>query len=135
MSSISLLLGRDPGGANIDRSVQTWNYVCQSLCIVGMTVCFCLRLYTRIFVLNGFNKEDCECPGLSYDKNIYKIMEVSTDSIYRDLCGRLGKTTRPLYGQIETAADRTDTDSFSGPATLSLRSLVGGRGASHIVPG
>lgn len=59
MASVSSLFGRSPGDPNIDRSVQTWDYVCQSLCIVGMTVCFGLRVYTRVFVLNGFNKEDC----------------------------------------------------------------------------
>lgn len=59
MDSMSSLLGRSPEHSNIDQDVQTWNYVCQSLCIVGMTVCFGARVYTRVFVLNGFNKEDC----------------------------------------------------------------------------
>jgi hypothetical protein len=60
MASLSSLLGRSPGDPNIDRDVQNWNYVCQSLCIFGMTVFFGLRVYTRAFLLNGFNKEDCE---------------------------------------------------------------------------
>ncbi|KAJ5149076.1 hypothetical protein N7448_000654 [Penicillium atrosanguineum] len=61
MASVSSLLGRSPGDSNINRSVQTWNYVCQSLCIIGMTVCFGLRVYTRAVILNGFNKEDLMC--------------------------------------------------------------------------
>jgi hypothetical protein len=51
---------RDARDASIDRSVQTWNYVCQSLCIIGMTLFFGLRVYTRCFILSGFGKEDCE---------------------------------------------------------------------------
>lgn len=54
------LLERGSEDASIDRSVQKWNYACQSLCIIGMTVFFGLRLYTRLFILRGFGKEDCE---------------------------------------------------------------------------
>lgn len=54
------LLPRDPDGADIDSSVQKWNYACQSLCIIAMTLFFGLRVYTRLFILNGFGKEDCE---------------------------------------------------------------------------
>jgi hypothetical protein len=54
------LLPRDPGDVDIDRSVQKWNYACQSLCIITMTLFFGLRVYTRQFILNGFGKEDCE---------------------------------------------------------------------------
>ncbi|KAJ6107697.1 hypothetical protein N7523_009020 [Penicillium sp. IBT 18751x] len=61
MASGSSLLGRSPGDTDINRSVQTWDYVCQSLCIFGMTVCFGLRVYTRIFILHGLNKEDWMC--------------------------------------------------------------------------
>jgi hypothetical protein len=56
----SLLSERSPGDVDIDRSIQTWNFVCQSLCIIGMAVFFGLRLYTRISILSGFGKEDCE---------------------------------------------------------------------------
>ncbi|KAJ5188728.1 hypothetical protein N7491_005048 [Penicillium cf. griseofulvum] len=52
------LLERGSGDASIDRSVQQWNYACQSLCIIGMTVFFGLRVYTRLYILNGFGKED-----------------------------------------------------------------------------
>jgi hypothetical protein len=58
LSSSSVLL--DARDASIDRSVQTWNYACQSLCIIGMTLFFGLRVYTRCFILSGFGKEDCE---------------------------------------------------------------------------
>jgi hypothetical protein len=51
---------RDARDASVDRSVQTWNYVCQSLCIIGMTLFFGLRVYTRCCILSGFGKEDCE---------------------------------------------------------------------------
>lgn len=51
---------REAGDGSIDRSVQTWNYACQSLCIIGMTLFFGLRVYTRCFILSGFGKEDCE---------------------------------------------------------------------------
>jgi hypothetical protein len=54
------LLERASGDASIDRSVQNWNYACQSLCIIAMTVFFGLRMYTRVFILSGFGKEDCE---------------------------------------------------------------------------
>ncbi|KAJ5166658.1 uncharacterized protein N7482_005439 [Penicillium canariense] len=57
----SSLVQRDSGGGSIDRSVQSWNYACQSLCIIGMTVFFGLRVYTRCFLLNGFGKEDWAC--------------------------------------------------------------------------
>ncbi|CEO60201.1 hypothetical protein PMG11_04839 [Penicillium brasilianum] len=55
----------------IDRSVQTWNYVCQSLCIFGMCAFFGIRLYTRLFMVRGFEKEDWACSiawflGVSY---------------------------------------------------------------------
>lgn len=54
------LFERGSGDASIDRSVQQWNYACQSLCIIGMTAFFGLRIYTRLFILSGFGKEDCE---------------------------------------------------------------------------
>jgi len=60
MTLMSSLMGRSPGDPDIDHAVQTWDYVTQSLCIIMMTLFFGLRLYTRVFVLNGFNKEDCE---------------------------------------------------------------------------
>lgn len=60
MPSIMALSPRDPGDADIDDSVQKWNYACQSLCIITMTLFFGLRVYTRLFILNGFGKEDCE---------------------------------------------------------------------------
>lgn len=51
-------LQRDAGDTSIDRSVQTWNFVCQSLCIFGMSIFFGIRLYTRLFILSGFGRED-----------------------------------------------------------------------------
>ncbi|KAJ5294147.1 hypothetical protein N7508_008968 [Penicillium antarcticum] len=57
---MSSLLERASGDASIDRSVQNWNYACQSLCIIGMTVFFGLRMYTRVFILSGLGTEDCE---------------------------------------------------------------------------
>jgi hypothetical protein len=60
MHAMSPLLERASGDASIDRSVQNWNYACQSLCIIGMTVFFGLRMYTRVFILSGLGKEDCE---------------------------------------------------------------------------
>ncbi|PKY03825.1 hypothetical protein P168DRAFT_311363 [Aspergillus campestris IBT 28561] len=55
------LSGRDM--ASPDRSMQNWNYATQSLCIGGMTMFFALRVYTRMFILNGFTKEDWICFG------------------------------------------------------------------------
>ncbi|CAI7655065.1 unnamed protein product [Penicillium discolor] len=55
------LFERGSGDASIDRSVQQWNYACQSLCIIGMTAFFGLRIYTRLFILSGFGKEDWTC--------------------------------------------------------------------------
>jgi hypothetical protein len=61
MHSIMLLLSeRGSEVVDIDRGVQSWNFACQSLCIIGMAVFFGLRLYTRMFILSGFGKEDCE---------------------------------------------------------------------------
>ncbi|KAF9885402.1 hypothetical protein FE257_012924 [Aspergillus nanangensis] len=45
----------------IDDSVQKWNIATQSLCIGLMTILFGLRAYTRMFILNGFSKEDWFC--------------------------------------------------------------------------
>ncbi|KAE8367630.1 hypothetical protein BDV27DRAFT_123625 [Aspergillus caelatus] len=47
----------------IDRTVQKWNTATQSLCIAAMTLFFLMRAYTRVFLLNGFNKEDWTCLG------------------------------------------------------------------------
>lgn len=44
----------------VNDSVQQWNKATQSLCIIAMTVFFMLRVYTRLRILNGFGKEDCE---------------------------------------------------------------------------
>ncbi|OQD81246.1 hypothetical protein PENANT_c028G02056 [Penicillium antarcticum] len=68
---MSSLLERASGDASIDRSVQNWNYACQSLCIIGMTVFFGLRMYTRVFILSGLGTEDWACLtatflGISY---------------------------------------------------------------------
>lgn len=57
----SALPQHEAGDTAIDRSVQTWNYVCQSLCIFGMSASFGLRLYTWLFTQSGFGKEDCAC--------------------------------------------------------------------------
>ena len=55
----SALPQHEAGDTAIDRSVQTWNYVCQSLCIFGMSASFGLRLYTWLFTQSGSGKEDC----------------------------------------------------------------------------
>lgn len=49
-----------PDNGSVDRSVQKWNTATQALCISAMTIFFGLRVYTRLFILNGFTKEDCE---------------------------------------------------------------------------
>ncbi|PKX96578.1 putative integral membrane protein [Aspergillus novofumigatus IBT 16806] len=56
--ALAVMLGRDVGDS-VDTSMQNWNTATQILCIVAMTVFFGLRVYTRIFILNGFGKEDC----------------------------------------------------------------------------
>ena len=57
--ALGQLFERDDANS-IDRTVQKWNTVTQSLCIAAMTLFFLLRVYTRVFLLNGFNKEDCK---------------------------------------------------------------------------
>lgn len=52
---------REDWDTSINRSVQTWNYVCQSLCIFGMSAFFSIRLYTRLYIIRGFGKEDWTC--------------------------------------------------------------------------
>jgi hypothetical protein len=56
--ALAVMLGRDVGDS-VDTSMQHWNTATQILCIVAMTVFFGLRVYTRIYILNGFGKEDC----------------------------------------------------------------------------
>jgi hypothetical protein len=56
--ALAELLGRDAPNS-VDKTVQNWNTATQILCIVAMTVFFGLRVYTRIFILHGFGKEDC----------------------------------------------------------------------------
>jgi hypothetical protein len=61
--AIVQFFGRDDAATSdktIDRTVQKWNIATQSLCIIAMTFFFALRVYTRVFLLNGFTKEDCE---------------------------------------------------------------------------
>ncbi|CAG8007960.1 unnamed protein product [Penicillium salamii] len=58
---MSLLSARGSGDVDIDRSVQQWNFACQSLCIIGMALFFGLRLYTRMFILSGLGREDWAC--------------------------------------------------------------------------
>ncbi|KAJ5465299.1 uncharacterized protein N7458_000985 [Penicillium daleae] len=72
LSSSSVLL--DARDASIDRSVQTWNYACQSLCIIGMTLFFGLRVYTRCFILSGFGKEDWLCSAAWFLGVCYSII-------------------------------------------------------------
>ncbi|KAF4213652.1 hypothetical protein CNMCM8980_009715 [Aspergillus fumigatiaffinis] len=55
--ALAVMLGRDVGDS-VDTSMQHWNTATQILCIVAMTVFFGLRVYTRIYILNGFGKED-----------------------------------------------------------------------------
>jgi hypothetical protein len=43
-----------------DTTAQTLDYITQSLCLVFMTVFFGLRMYVKLFILNGFGIEDCE---------------------------------------------------------------------------
>lgn len=64
-------LQREDWDVSIDRSVQTWNYVCQSLCIFWMSTFFGIRLCTRLFIVHSFGKEDWACSiafflGVSY---------------------------------------------------------------------
>ncbi|PLN75303.1 hypothetical protein BDW42DRAFT_41933 [Aspergillus taichungensis] len=66
------LSGRDM--ASPDRSMQKWNYATQSLCIGGMTIFFSLRVYTRMFILNGFTKEDWICFGAWFLGVSYSIV-------------------------------------------------------------
>ncbi|KAE8384791.1 hypothetical protein BDV23DRAFT_191323 [Aspergillus alliaceus] len=47
----------------IDTSIQKWNTATQALCISAMTLFFAMRAYTRVFLLNGFTKEDWTCLG------------------------------------------------------------------------
>lgn len=54
------VLSRAAGDGSVDKSVQKWNTATQALCISAMTIFFGLRVYTRLFILNGFTKEDCE---------------------------------------------------------------------------
>lgn len=61
MAAISLF-GRavtEHPGKPVYDGVQKWNIATQSLCIIITTGFFGLRAYTRIFILNGFSKEDC----------------------------------------------------------------------------
>lgn len=71
-----------------DKSVHTWNIITQTLCLVSMTIFFLLRVYSRVFLLNGFHGEDCESSWIPVEITIYQL----ADSLYRDLPGRLGKT-------------------------------------------
>lgn len=41
-----------------------------------MTVCFGLRLYTRVFILNGFNKEDWMCATAWFLGTCYSIIAI-----------------------------------------------------------
>ncbi|KAE8154256.1 hypothetical protein BDV25DRAFT_126721 [Aspergillus avenaceus] len=50
-------------GQPLNTTVQKWNTATQSLCIITMTVFFVVRVYTRVFILNGFAKEDWTCLG------------------------------------------------------------------------
>lgn len=65
---------RDSGDADINDSVQKWNYACQSLCIITMTLFFGLRVYTRLFILNGFGKEDWACMAAWFLGVCYSII-------------------------------------------------------------
>ncbi|KAJ6187794.1 hypothetical protein N7519_002702 [Penicillium mononematosum] len=75
MHSMSLL-ERASGDASIDRNVQKWNYACQSLCIIGMTLFFGLRVYTRLFILSGFGKEDWTCTVAWFLGVCYSIIAI-----------------------------------------------------------
>ncbi|KAI2689365.1 hypothetical protein LCP963914a_2454 [Penicillium roqueforti] len=68
------LLERGSDNASIDRSVQNWNYACQSLCIIGMMVFFGLRVYTRLFILSGFGKQDWICTAAWFLGICYSII-------------------------------------------------------------
>ncbi|KAJ5082111.1 hypothetical protein N7532_011154 [Penicillium argentinense] len=63
-------------GEDIDTSVQKWNYACQSLCIIAMTMFFGLRVYTRLFILNGFGKEDWVCMAAWFLGVCYSIIAI-----------------------------------------------------------
>ncbi|PLB51965.1 hypothetical protein P170DRAFT_462065 [Aspergillus steynii IBT 23096] len=68
-------LGRDGApNADVDRTVQTWNTITQSLCIAAMTVFFALRAYTRLSLLKGFLKEDWTCLGAYFLGICYSVI-------------------------------------------------------------
>lgn len=65
--------------------MQKWNYATQSLCIGGMTIFFALRVYTRMFILNGFTKEDCES-----HQALHSTARITEADYPRDMLRRLG---------------------------------------------
>ncbi|KAJ5748824.1 uncharacterized protein N7511_010520 [Penicillium nucicola] len=71
---MSSMLERASGDVSINRSVQNWNYACQSLCITGMSVFLCLRMYTRVFILSGLNTEDWVCLVATFLGICYSII-------------------------------------------------------------
>ncbi|GFF25607.1 hypothetical protein IFM58399_01095 [Aspergillus lentulus] len=73
--ALAVMLGRDVGDT-VDTSMQNWNTATQILCIVAMTVFFGLRVYTRIFILNGFGKEDWTCMGAWFLGVMYSIISL-----------------------------------------------------------
>ncbi|KAL4888605.1 integral membrane protein [Aspergillus ambiguus] len=71
------LLGREASGPSekpIYDTVQKWNIATQSLCIIVTTIFFILRAYTRIFLLNGFSKEDWFCLGAWFLGVCYSVI-------------------------------------------------------------
>ncbi|KAI9041786.1 uncharacterized protein KD926_006510 [Aspergillus affinis] len=74
MPSLRSLESDAAHNSNMDKSVQTWNTVTQSLCITAMTIFFGLRAYTRLSLLNGFWKEDWTCLGAYFLGICYSII-------------------------------------------------------------
>ncbi|KAJ6171931.1 hypothetical protein N7470_000998 [Penicillium chermesinum] len=61
-------------GKHVNTSVQTADYWCQGLCIAGMTICYFLRLYTRLFILRGFHREDWLCTAAYILGTAYSVI-------------------------------------------------------------
>ncbi|KMK59048.1 integral membrane protein [Aspergillus fumigatus Z5] len=71
--ALAVMLGRDAGDS-VDRTMHNWNTATQIICIVAMTIFFGLRVYTRIFILNGFGKEDWTCMGSWFLGVMYSVI-------------------------------------------------------------
>ncbi|GFF58595.1 hypothetical protein IFM46972_11150 [Aspergillus udagawae] len=71
--ALAAMLERDVGDS-VDRTAQNWNTATQILCIVAMTIFFGLRVYTRMYILHGFGREDWTCMGAWFLGVMYSII-------------------------------------------------------------